>query len=265
MDAKDKVVLAVGGSDPSGGAGVQADQTTLLDHKVPAIFAITAVTAQNDEEILSIHPTPADVLTQQLSTACKGKCVAAVKIGMVYTKANVQALSWFLKSLNSENVVIDPVLHSSSGAALLESDALAFFRQRLLPLATVITPNLSEASILAGMQVATLETMRTAAEVIHREAMRHGATRKLSVAVKGGHLDGDALDVIFDGKDFHVLSAKRVPGRSPRGTGCRFASAMAANLALGLDALDAAAKAKEYMSRYIEKKSLGSIISINRS
>ena len=246
--------MAVGGSDPSGGAGIQADQKTLVDLGVNGIFAVTAVTAQNDEEILSIHTTPADVLTQQLSTACKGKDVGAVKIGMVFSRANVQALAWFLKRLNVNNVVVDPVLHSSSGAALLEPDAHAIFRQKLLPLATVITPNLSEASVLAGMQVSGLETMKTAAEVIHREAIRHGAQKIVSVIVKGGHLDGDPIDVLFDGSEFHVLTAKRIFGRIPRGTGCRFASALAAHLSNGMPTLEAATKAKEYMTKYIEAK-----------
>lgn len=254
MSSLEKVVLAVGGSDPSGGAGIQADQKTFVDLGANAIFAVTAVTAQNDEEILSIHPTPADILTQQLSTACKGKDVSAAKIGMVYSRANVQALAWFLKRLNVANVIVDPVLHSSSGAALLEPDAYAVFRQRLLPLATIITPNLSEASILAGMQVSSLETMKTSAEVIHREAIRHGAQKQMAVIVKGGHLDGDPVDVLFDGKEFHVLTAKRIYGRSPRGTGCRFASALAANLSAGLPLMEAATKAKEYLTKYIELK-----------
>lgn len=249
-----KVILAIGGSDPSAGAGIHADQSTFLDHGVSGIFAVTAVTAQNDEEILAIHATPADILTQQISTACKGREISAVKIGMIATKANVQALVWFLRRARLEHVVIDPVLHSSAGASLLEPEAYAFYRQRLLPMATVITPNLSEASALAGMQVASLETMRKAAEVIHREAVRlkSPVNRTLAVIVKGGHLEGDAIDVLFDGKEYHSFTAKRVPGRSPRGTGCRFASAIAANLANGKDLLTAVGDAKGYLTKYIE-------------
>lgn len=250
------VVLAIGGSDPSGGAGIQADLGTFVDHGVAGIFAITAVTAQNDEEILAIHPTPADILTQQISTACKGREVSTVKIGMVATKANIQAIAWFLRRARPRHVVIDPVLHSSSGAALLEADAYTFYRQRLLPLATVITPNLSEASALAGMQVASLETMRKAAEVIHREAvrLRGQVGQDLSVIVKGGHLHGDAVDVLFDGKEYHSFSAKRIPGRSPRGTGCRFAASIAAHLAGGKTILAATSEAKDYLTKYIEEE-----------
>ena len=124
----ENVVLCIGGSDPSGGAGIQADQSVLIGHGVKGIFAVTAVTAQNNEEILSIHPTPADVLTQQISTACKDRTVVAVKIGMVASKANVQAIAWFLRRSNVQNVIIDPVMHSSSGASLLDQDAYQLYR-----------------------------------------------------------------------------------------------------------------------------------------
>ncbi len=250
---ENKVVLAIGGSDPSGGAGIQADIHTFMDNGVSGIFAITAVTAQNDEELLSIHPTPADVLTQQLATACKGRDVAAVKIGMIATKSNAQALAWFLRRLSPNHVVIDPVLHSSSGAALIEPDGYTFLRQRLLPLASVITPNLSEASALAGMNVSGLEGMRTAAAIIHKEAMKlgGGVRKEMAVIVKGGHLDGDAVDVLFDGSEYHSFTANRIDGISPRGTGCRFASAIAASLAKGANLLDAVRTAKDYLTGYI--------------
>jgi hydroxymethylpyrimidine/phosphomethylpyrimidine kinase len=250
------VILAVGGSDPSGGAGIQADMKVFMDYGVSGIFAVAAVTAQNDEEILAIHPIPADILTQQISTACKNRDVKAIKIGMVATKANCQALTWFLRREKTENIVIDPVLHSSSGAPLLEVEAYTFFRQNLLPFATVITPNLSEASALAGMKVANLETMRKAAEIIHKEAMRMRGNpkRPLGVIVKGGHLPGDAVDVLFDGKEFHSFSAARVEGVNPRGTGCRFGAAIAANLANGKTLVEAAAAAKDYLVKYIKGK-----------
>ncbi len=253
-----KYVLAIAGSDPSGGAGVHADVRTLSDLGVHALMAITAITAQNDEAVIAIHPTPADVLTQQISTACKGKEIAAVKIGMVATKANVRAITWSLQQIKSAHVVIDPIMHSSSGAALLESNAIALYRQTLLPLATVVTPNLMEAQALAGMQVASLETMRTAAEVIHGDLIkrRGGAGRQLSVIIKGGHLEGDAIDVLFDGEKFHSFSAPRIPGLSPRGTGCRFSSAIAAHLAKGEPITSAVPRAKEYLAWYIERASV---------
>lgn len=250
-----RVVLTIAGSDPSGGAGVQADLKTFSDLGIEGISAITAITAQDDERVLSIHPTPADVLTQQLSTACKGRELAAVKIGMVATKANARAIAWFLKRTDTAHVVIDPVLHSSSGTSLLEGNALPLYRQQLLPLATVITPNMAEASVLAGMQVAGLDTMQKAAEVIHRDTyrLRGGIKRPLAIIVKGGHLTGDAVDVLFDGEKFHSFSAPRILGKSPRGTGCRFASAIAAHLAKGESLSNAISRAKDYLVWYIEK------------
>ncbi|MBN1282638.1 MAG: bifunctional hydroxymethylpyrimidine kinase/phosphomethylpyrimidine kinase [Proteobacteria bacterium] len=250
-----RTVLAIGGSDPSGGAGVQADLRTLADMGIDAISAITAITAQDEERVLSIHPTPADVLTQQLATACAGRDIAAIKIGMVATKSNVRAIAWFLRGVDADNIVLDPVLHSSSGASLLDADALPLFRQQLMPLATVITPNIPEASALAGMQVAGLDTMRRAAETIHRDVMkmRDRIVKPLAVIVKGGHLSGDAVDVLFDGEKYHSFSAQRIEGKSPRGTGCRFASAIASHLARGESVSAAVSRAKEYMAWYIEK------------
>lgn len=251
-----RIVLAIGGSDPSGGAGVQADLSTFSDLGVHGISAITAITSQDEDSVISIHPTPGDVLTQQISTACKGREVAAVKLGLVATKANARAIHWFLKRPEILNVVVDPVLHSSSGTPLLAADAFNFYRQQLLPLATVVTPNLSEASALAGMQVAGLDTMRTAAEAIHRELLhlRGGLERPLAVVVKGGHLEGDAVDVLFDGEKYHSFPAQRIEG-NPRGTGCRFASAIAAHLAKGENIVTSVTRAKDYLAWYIAKAS----------
>lgn len=250
-----KTVLTIAGSDPSGGAGVQADLKTLSDLGVTGISAITAITAQDDDAVLAIHPTPADVLTQQLASACKGRILDAVKVGMIATRANARAIAWFLRRTDAEHIVIDPVLHSSSGTALLDADAFTFVKFKLLPLATVITPNLAEAGTLAGMQVASLDTMRTAAGAIHSELskLRGEMKRPLAVLIKGGHLAGDAVDVLFDGEKYHSFPAPRIPGRSPRGTGCRFASAIAAHLAKGDNLTTAVSRAKDYLAWYIEK------------
>ncbi len=251
-----KRVLTIAGSDSSGSAGIQADIETFTEFNVEGLYAITAITAQNDEEVASVYPTPADVLTQQLSSACKGKQVDAVKIGMVATQTNVKAIVWFLHNNAFKHIVIDPVLHSTSGMPLLETKALSIFRLQLLPLATVITPNLQEAGVLAGMQVASLDTMRKAAEIIHRDTIkfRGGIEKPLSIIIKGGHLEGDAVDVLFDGTKYLSFTASRIGGPSPRGTGCRFSAAIAACLANGFE-LDAAVDcAKAYLAKYIANK-----------
>lgn len=247
------LVLVIAGSDPSGGAGVQADLKTLSDCGVQGISAITAITAQTDESVIAIHPTPADLLSQQLSTACKKKIPDAVKIGMVATQANIRVISWFLKQLATKYIVIDPILHSSSGIALLETKAATFYRHELFPLATVITPNLPEASALAGMQVANPETMKTAAKIIHEEVMKFRVKndRSFAVLIKGGHLQGDAVDMLYDGMQFLPFVSPRIPGKNPRGTGCRFSSALAASLAKGRALPEATSEAKEYLRHYI--------------
>lgn len=250
---QEKIVLTIAGSDPSGGAGIQADLETFAEFRVTGLSAITAITAQSAEAVLAVHPTPADVLTQQLSTACKGKQVETVKIGMVATQTNVKAIVWFIHNCAFKHVVIDPVLHSSSGTPLLETKALAIFKQQLLPQATVITPNLQEAGVLAGMQVASLDTMRKAAEIIYQETVkfRGGVEKPLAVVLKGGHLEGDAVDVLYDGDRYLSFTARRISGPSPRGTGCRFSAAIAACLANGFDLPAAVERAKDYLARYI--------------
>ena len=254
-----KKVLVIAGSDPSGGAGMQADLSTLKDFGVPAVFAVTAITAQNNDGVLDIHPTPADILTQQLSAACHGQTLSAIKIGMVATRANVRALVWFLKNIDSIPVVMDPVLHSSSGASLLENKGLGLYRQKLLPLATVVTPNLLEAGALAGMQVGSPDLMKKAAQIIYRDLLslrgERSPAKPLYLVMKGGHLKGEALDLLYDGKNFEEFTAARVPGPSPRGTGCRFASGIAAELAAGKTISEAVAGAKQYLTQYIQKNS----------
>lgn len=251
-----KHLLVIAGSDPSGGAGVQADLATLKDFGVPALFAITALTAQNENRVLQIHPTPVDVLTQQLSAACEGKEIGACKIGMVAERSNVRALVWFLGFKKFPHVVIDPILHSSSGAPLLEKKAYGFFHNQLLPLATVITPNLPEASTLIGSRIYNEETQKQAARQIYEEihALREGRfpDRPLAVIIKGGHHETAATDILYDGSDFEMFRAQKIPGRSPRGTGCRFSSAIAAGLCQGQPLKEAVQAAKNYLTTYIK-------------
>ncbi len=248
-------VLTVAGSDPSGGAGLQADLYTFHDFGCRGHSVVTAITAQTNDKVLGVWPTPGDVLTQQLSTAAAGGVeLAAVKIGMLATASNVWAMIWFLKSRKHGHVVIDPLLHSSSGLPLLDKQAIPIFQQQLLPYATVITPNIPEAMALAGMQVANTEGMEVAAKVIYDETykLRGGGDKPLVVVIKGGHLKGDPIDVIYDGQKHERLFGERLPG-GIHGSGCRFSSAVAASLAKGLTMLDAIATAKDYVTGLIAK------------
>ncbi|MDP2600084.1 MAG: bifunctional hydroxymethylpyrimidine kinase/phosphomethylpyrimidine kinase [Deltaproteobacteria bacterium] len=255
-----KHVLIIAGSDPSGGAGVQADLTTLKDFGVPAIFAITAITAQNDQKVLQIHPTPADVLTQQLSAACEEKEIGAVKVGMIANAANVMALVWFLTLKKFPQVIIDPILHSSSGVPLLEKKAYEMFRRQLLPLATVLTPNIPEAEAFVGSRIYNVDGQGKGAQKIYEELKSYRAgkmpERPFAVIIKGGHLGNEAVDVLYDGTEVKEFKAPRIQGASPRGTGCRFSSAIAAGLAKELPLLEAVKIAKDYLTKYIRSEAV---------
>lgn len=249
------IVLTIAGSDPTSGAGLQADLQTFFDLGCAGRSVVTAITAQTEDRVLGVWPTPADIFTQQLSTAANKVELKAVKIGLLASAANVWAAVWFLRSRHIANVVIDPLLHSSSGFSLLDPQAIPIFRQHLLPLATVITPNLAEAMALAGMQVASVEAMEKAAEAIYTETYRFrgGGDRPLAVVVKGGHLRQAAVDVCFDGTTCHRIEGAREPG-SIHGSGCRFAAAIAAELAKGTALTEAVKVAKEYVTGLIRKK-----------
>ncbi len=247
-------VLAIAGSDPTSGAGLQADLQTFHAFGCHGRSVVTAITAQTNDRVLGVWPTAGDVLTQQLSTASAKVDVAAVKVGMLYTASNVLATLWYLKSRAPMHVVIDPLLHSSSGLPLLDKKAIPIFQQQLLPHATLITPNIPEAMALAGMQINSVEAMEVAAKNIYEEVyrMRGGGDRPLAVVIKGGHLKFEPVDVVYDGKRHERLNGDRLPG-GIHGSGCRFAAAAAASLAKGVALLDAVAAAKEYVTKLIAK------------
>ena len=246
-------VLTIAGSDPSGGAGVQADLKTFEVFGAKGLSVITALTAQTDTNMLGLNPVAADILTQQLHAAAKCANIDAIKIGMIGSAANVRAIILFLHSINVQHIVIDPVFTSTSGMPLLEAHAFKLFKEELLPFATVITPNLDEAGTLTGMRIWNVGTMKEAARQIYNETyqLKKNKDSSLSILVKGGHLSQDATDVLFDGADFKEFSAKRIAGLSKHGTGCRLSSAIAAGLANGLKLADAIIEAKKFVERYM--------------
>ena len=174
---------------------------------------------------------------------------------MEATQANNRVIAWFLRHTPANNIVIDPILHSSSGTPLLESKAYAFYRQQLLPFATLITPNIPEAGALAGMQVANIDTMHAAAKAIYDETIRFRtqSDKPLGILIKGGHLKSDPVDIYYDGSQFLDFPTKRIEGVKVRGTGCRFAAAIASFLAKGEAAPHAIGHAKEYLLKFIHE------------
>lgn len=235
-----KTVLSIAGSDPSGGAGIQADLKTFCAYKVYGMAAITSLTAQNTVGVQDVFHVPAAFLVKQLKAIYEDIRIDAVKIGMMGTLENVIAVSRFIEETKVPNLVLDPVLISGSGRPLLEEDAIQILKDTLINLCTLVTPNLAEASILTGMKVSDVNSMKEAASSIISK------TGVKNVLIKGGHLDSEAVDIFFDGVKFETYEAPKVQ-KSTHGTGCTLSSAIAAGLAQGLDIKMAVSKAKEYV------------------
>jgi hydroxymethylpyrimidine/phosphomethylpyrimidine kinase len=241
-----KVVLTVAGSDSGGGAGIQADLRTFAAHGVHGTSAITAVTAQNSVAVLDWVALEPRMVVAQIEAVASDMDVAAVKTGMLATAAIVSAVAEAIERLRLPFVVVDPVMVAKSGDRLLDRDAETAYRERLLPLATVVTPNLPEAEALLGRPVRTLDEMREAARALQAMGPR-------SVVVKGGHLEGDAVDVFWDGARLEDLPAPRIATKNTHGTGCTYSAAIAARLALGEPLLDAVRGAKAYLTEAIRR------------
>jgi hydroxymethylpyrimidine/phosphomethylpyrimidine kinase len=236
--------LTIAGSDPSGGAGIQADLKTFSALRVYGTAVIAALTAQNTVGVASIMPIPAEVLNSQLDTLLSDIVPDAVKTGMLSTAGNVELVAAKVREYGLTKLVVDPVMLSTSGASLLEPDAQPLFRKELLPLALLITPNLDEARALTGKTVTTVEDMEEAALHIHGMGARN-------VLVKGGHLAGEATDVFFDGTEFFHLRSERISSRHTHGTGCVLSAAITAYLALGKPVEGAVRDGKEFVTKAI--------------
>ncbi len=242
-----RTALTIAGSDSSGGAGIQADLKTFQALGVFGMSAVTAVTVQNTQKVYDIQEMKPNIVTGQISCLFEDIHVHAVKIGMVASTKLIEAIAGALKKVGRlPPVILDPVMISKSGYALLAPDARKALVRHLFPLALVVTPNLPEAEDLLGKKITDLNGMKEAA----REISALGAKM---VVVKGGHLeDGKATDVMFDGKDFKLLENKRIATQNTHGTGCTFSSAIAANMALGKPFIDAVVCAKRYVTGAIE-------------
>jgi hydroxymethylpyrimidine/phosphomethylpyrimidine kinase len=235
-------VLTIAGSDPSGGAGIQADLKTFAALGTYGTSVITALTAQNTRGVTGVYAVPPAFVREQLDTLFADVRIDATKIGMLGRAAVIAAVADRLRAYEPGPIVLDPVMVAKSGDRLLDPDAVGALRQHLIPLATVITPNLPETGVLLGTPApSTLAEMRGAARALHALGAR-------AVLVKGGHLDGEqSPDVLFDGDVDHVLEGPRIETRSTHGTGCTLSSAIAAFIAGGEDVVDACRHAKAYL------------------
>jgi len=238
---KMKTALTIAGSDCSGGAGIQADLKTMTMNGVYAMSAITALTAQNTTGVRSIRESDPEFLGEQIDAVFEDIRPDAVKIGMVSSVELIRVIAAKLGEYKAENIVVDPVMVATSGAALLKSDAVQTLTEELLPLATVVTPNIPEGEILSGMSIRTEEDMKKAAGKI-------GDMYHCAVLLKGGHNVNDANDLLYAGGAFTWFRGTRIDNPNTHGTGCTLSSAIASNLAKGFSLPEAVKRAKKYIS-----------------
>jgi hydroxymethylpyrimidine/phosphomethylpyrimidine kinase len=243
-------VVTIAGVDPSGGAGVLADVKAISAQRAYACAVITALTAQNTQAVTGIQPVPAAFVRQQIDVLLADVALDAAKIGMLGGRPVIEAVAQALERRAPPHVVLDPVMVAKSGDALLEKNAVGALRDALLPLATVITPNLPEAGVLLDSRAPdSLREMRQAAERL-RDRMPHAGSRW--VLLKGGHLPyGDAIDLLTDGDKMIELAAPRVATKNTHGTGCTLSSALAALLPQSANVPEAARSAKAYLTQAI--------------
>ncbi len=240
-------VLIIAGSDSSAGAGIQADLKTCAALGVYGTTAITALTAQNTMGVTAIHEAPAEFVAAQIDAVVEDIRPDAVKTGMLANAAIIEVVAAKIKEHALPFVVVDPVMVARSGDRLLREDAVSALKELLLPLAVVVTPNTPEAEDLTGHPVRTDEEVRAAA----REIQSLGAR---NVVIKGGHRGGKAaIDVLFDGRAFHEFAAPRIQTRSTHGTGCTFASGIAAFLARQESVPEAVQHAKDYLTEALRR------------
>jgi hydroxymethylpyrimidine/phosphomethylpyrimidine kinase len=237
-----KTALTIAGSDSGGGAGIQADLKTFSALGVYGMSVLTAITAQNTVGVRAVHEVPPEIVAAQIDAVVEDLPVDAVKTGMLASAPLIHAVAERLRAHRLTTVVVDPVMVAKSGDPLLRPDAVAALTSELLPLALVVTPNRPEAEALTGRLVRSLDDAREAARRLVEMGARHAV-------VKGGHADGPAVDVLFDGRDFHEFAAPRVDTRHTHGTGCTFASAIAAELAKGATVPEAVGRAKTYLTQ----------------
>lgn len=241
-------VLAIAGSDSGGGAGIQADIKAISATGSYAASAITAVTVQNTIGVQDVFPVPADIISAQINAVLSDIGADAIKIGMLHNRECVRCVYSSLMENKAERIVLDPVMVSTSGHRLLKSDAVEELMDKLIPVATLITPNIPEAQVLSGENVETVGDMKRVARLL-------SAGRRTSVLVKGGHLTGErSVDILFDAltESFVEFESQRTDTVNTHGTGCTLSSAIASYLAQGRNLVDAVGLAKRYITLAIE-------------
>lgn len=238
-------VMTVAGSDSGGGAGIQADLKTIAALGAYGTSTITSVTAQNTRRVVSVFDVPVDMVKQQFDTVISDIGADAIKTGMLSSSLIIDAVATKIREHAVKNLIVDPVMVSKGGDRLLQEDALNALKTKLLPLATLITPNVEEAGVLVGRKLETLDDIRSAAE----EIVDMGSS---ACVVTGGISPGPATDFLYDGDELKAFSGGRIPSNNTHGTGCTFASACAVYIARGELVKDSVAQAKRYVTNSIK-------------
>jgi hydroxymethylpyrimidine/phosphomethylpyrimidine kinase len=244
---KIRVALTIAGSDSGGGAGIQADLRTFAFHCVHGTSAITCVTAQNTLGVTRVDALPAAAVIAQIQAVVEDIGIQAAKTGMLLNQEIITAVAQQVRKLEIQNLVVDPVMVSRTGAQLIDDAAVVSLRESLIPLATVVTPNKYEAQLLSGLEIHNIDDMRAAAGQIYQLGAK-------AVLVKGGGMAGNlrGVDVWFDGQHWETLTTMQVDTDNTHGTGCTLAAAIAAHLALGDNTLTAVRRAKEYVTTALQ-------------
>lgn len=240
-----KKALTIAGSDCSGGAGIQADLKTFAAHGIYGMSVITAVVAENTCKVISIHNVPVQAIKDQMDAVFTDITPDAVKVGMLSDAEVMKAVAQKLIEYKVKKAVIDPVMIAKGGCALMQEDALDALIQQIIPLSFLLTPNIPEAETILHTKIDSIEDMKQACRKIYQMGTAN-------VLVKGGHFDGDPVDVLYDGREYYTFPGKRIDSKNTHGTGCTLSSAIAANLANGLTVQDAVQKGKAYVTNAIQ-------------
>lgn len=240
-----KTALTIGGSDPSGAAGVQADLKVFAAFRLHGMSVITALTSQNSSRVSEVMRVSDKTVSHQFKAIHEDLPIDALKIGMLASTENIGMVAQLIEGAGLKNIVLDPVFLSSSGAHLIEKGGAEAMVKLLFPLVDIVTPNIDEASLLSGLNIETPGDMKEAARMIKEMGPDY-------VLVKGGHLKGRAIDILYDGISFLTLDAPRITDREFRGTGCALSAAIASCLAKGMDMKSSAEKAKDFVARSIK-------------
>jgi hydroxymethylpyrimidine/phosphomethylpyrimidine kinase len=239
--------LTIAGSDPTGGAGLQADIRTFLAHDVFPVSAVTAITVQDENGVRAIMALSPELVGAQIDAAVRNRAIDAVKIGMLANARVLEVVARKMAEHRLHFVVLDPVLSATAGGDLLESDAVPLLMSAMMPLVHVVTPNVHEMRVLTGIEARSVADLRAAAAQLVARGAR-------AAVVKGGHLPGDPVDVVYDGATFTELPGQRVVVSRTHGTGCAFSSALAARLARGDDLVTAAQAAKNFVTDVLRRQ-----------